>query len=125
MILDTTAISALSFENAEVVAALGANVRHHLPVIVIGEYEFGFAGSKRNKELKEWFALLVSESFVLTVDRETATYYGTICAALKRAGTPIPSNDIWIAALATQHDLPVLSEDTHFDRISGIRRVSW
>src|SRR5258708_6800503 len=125
MILDTTAVSALSFEDADLMSALGTSLRHHLPVIVIGEYEFGLAGSKRNKELTAWFALLVSESLVLTVDRETATHYGAICAALKRNGTPIPSNDLWIAALAVQHDLPVVSQDGHFDLVRGVRRVGW
>ena len=125
MILDTNAVSALSFEDSDLVAVLGANARHHLPVIVIGEYEFGLSGSKRHKELKGWFALLVSESLVLTVDRETAAHYGAICAALKRAGKPIPSNDIWIAALAVQHGLPVVSQDGHFDHVPGIRRLGW
>ena len=92
MILDTNAVSALSFEDADLAEFLGTSLRHHLPVIVIGEYEFGLAGSKRNKELKAWFNLLVSESIVLTVDRETASRCGTICAALKRSGKPNPSN---------------------------------
>ena len=123
MILDTNAVSALSFEDADLVTVLGKRLRHHLPVIVIGEYEFGLAGSKRYKELKAWFALLVSESLVLTVDRETATHYGAICAALKRSGTPIPSNDLWIAALALQHGFPVVSRDQHFDVVRGVQRV--
>lgn len=125
MILDTNAVSALSFEDADLAEFLGTSLRHHLPVIVIGEYEFGLAGSKRNKELKAWFNLLVSESIVLTVDRETASHYGTICATLKRSGKPIPSNDLWIAALAMQHGLPIVSRDDHFDRVSGIRRLDW
>jgi tRNA(fMet)-specific endonuclease VapC len=125
MILDTNAVSALSFEDADLADRLGASECHHLPVIVIGEYEFGLAGSKRNKELRAWFHLLVSESIVLAVDRETATHYGTICAALKRTGQPIPSNDLWIAALALQHGLPVVSRDDHFDRVSGLRRLEW
>ena len=125
MILDTTAVSALSFEDADLMAVLGASLRHHLPVIVIGEYEFGLAGSKRHKELKAWFALLISECLVLTLDRESAGIYGTICAALKRSGTPIPSNDIWIAALAVQHSLPVVSQDRHFDLVPNLQRVGW
>ncbi|MDR3405388.1 MAG: type II toxin-antitoxin system VapC family toxin [Chthoniobacter sp.] len=125
MILDTNAISALSFDDADLVSALGTSLRHHLPVIVIGEYEYGIAGSRRNKELKEWFDLLVSESIVLTVERDTATHYGTISAALKKKGTPIPSNDLWIAALAVQHGLPIVSQDKHFDLVPGIRRVAW
>jgi tRNA(fMet)-specific endonuclease VapC len=46
-------------------------------------------------------------------------------AELKRAGTPIPTNDLWIAALCRQHDLPLLSRDRHFDRVPGLRRIAW
>lgn len=125
MILDTNAVSALSFGDADLAAVLGSRLRLHLPVVVIGEYEFGLAGSQKNKELKAWFGQLVSQSIVLTVDRETATLYGSICAALKRSGQPIPSNDLWISALAAQHGLPIVSRDQHFDWVSGIRRVDW
>jgi tRNA(fMet)-specific endonuclease VapC len=44
---------------------------------------------------------------------------------LKSAGTPIPSNDVWIAALCRQHRLPLLSRDRHFDGVPGIRRLAW
>ncbi len=125
MILDTNAVSALSFDDADLAALLGKSLRHHLPVIVIGEYEYGLAGSRRNRELKDWFDLLVAESIVLLVDRETASQYSTISAALKKKGTPIPSNDLWIAALALQHGLPVISRDQHFDFVPGIRRLVW
>ena len=125
MILDTNAVSALSFEDTGLIAVLGKSLRHHLPVIVIGEYEHGLGGSKRHKELAAWFGLLISESLVLTVDRETAAHYAAICTALKRSGTPIPSNDLWIAALAVQHGLPVVSRDGHFDVVRGVRRVGW
>jgi predicted nucleic acid-binding protein len=94
MILDTNAVSALSFEDADLLAVLASSLRLYLPVIVIGEYEFGLAGSKKSKELKAWFALLVAASIVLAVDRETAAHYGTICSALKRSGKPIPSNEL-------------------------------
>jgi predicted nucleic acid-binding protein len=44
---------------------------------------------------------------------------------LKRAGTPIPSNDVWIAALCRQHSLPVVSRDRHFDAVPGLKRLHW
>ena len=125
MILDTNAVSALSFEDVKLAGILAMSPHHHLPVIVIGECEFGLAGTKRNKELKAWFNLLVSESIVLAVDRETASQYGAVHAALKRGGKPVPSNDVWIAALAIQHSLPIVSREEHFDRIPGVRRHAW
>jgi len=44
---------------------------------------------------------------------------------LKRAGTPLPANDLWIAALAREHGLPIVSRDAHFDRVRGIQRLAW
>ena len=62
---------------------------------------------------------------VLDVDEETASYYATIRTELKRAGTPIPSNDVWIAALCRQHSFSLLSRDRHFDLVRGIERIDW
>ena len=59
------------------------------------------------------------------MDLETADHYARLRNELKQAGMPIPSNDIWIAALACQYGLPVVSRDTHFDRVRGIRRLDW
>ena len=125
MILDTNAVSALAMEDAGLVSLLASRDRHHLPVIVIGEYDFGLAGSRRGRELRQWLALLVSESIVLPVELETAHHYALLRNELKKAGTPVPSNDIWIAALALQHGEPIVSRDTHFDCIASIQRIAW
>ncbi len=62
---------------------------------------------------------------MLDVNDRTALCYADIRVELKKAGSPIPANDVWIAALARQHDLPVVSRDKHFDLVQGVRRVSW
>jgi tRNA(fMet)-specific endonuclease VapC len=62
---------------------------------------------------------------VLRVDAATATFYALVRHELKSLGLPIPYHDIWIAALARQHGLPVVSQDSHFDSVRGIRRLSW
>ena len=62
---------------------------------------------------------------VLSVDNETASEYALIRGELRRSGRPIPGNDVWIAALARQHALPVLSRDHHFDVVPGLRRIGW
>ena len=62
---------------------------------------------------------------ILGVGFDTAFHYAEIRLELKRTGTPIPANDLWIAALCRQHDLPLMSRDRHFDRVLGIRRVGW
>jgi predicted nucleic acid-binding protein len=62
---------------------------------------------------------------VLAVTDETAMSYAMVRIGLKAKGTPIPANDAWIAALALQHKLPVLSRDRHFDAVSQLRRQGW
>ena len=62
---------------------------------------------------------------VLDVNSETARHYADVREELRRAKTPIPENDLWIAALARQHDLPVITRDAHFDNVPGIRRIGW
>jgi tRNA(fMet)-specific endonuclease VapC len=62
---------------------------------------------------------------VLEISADTAAVYAEIRQALKARATPIPSNDVWIAALARQHSLSILSDDAHFDKVPGIRRVCW
>lgn len=62
---------------------------------------------------------------VLPVNTATAAHYGIIKAALRAKGHPIPENDIWIAAVALQHDLPVVSRDEHFREIDALALVRW
>ena len=57
---------------------------------------------------------------LLAVDEETSERYATIRVALKKAGTPVASNDIWIAASAMQHGLPILTSDRDFQKISQV-----
>ena len=76
-------------------------------------------------EYERWLAASLQVCRVFEVNRETATRYAEIRSELKRVGTPIPSNDAWIAALCRQHNIPVLSRDKRFDWVKGIRRVGW
>jgi tRNA(fMet)-specific endonuclease VapC len=62
---------------------------------------------------------------VLDVNHETAGHYSAIGLELKKKGTPIPANDLWIAALCQQHALPLLSRDRHFDFVPRLQRLTW
>jgi predicted nucleic acid-binding protein len=62
---------------------------------------------------------------VLEIVESTTVHYATVRSLLKAQGTPIPANDCWIAALAKEHRLPVVSRDMHFDWVQGIRRIAW
>jgi tRNA(fMet)-specific endonuclease VapC len=125
VILDTNAVSALLAGDPAIGEVLAGEDRHHLPVIVLGEFRYGLLRSTHRRRLETLLETLVRESIVLRVDEETAEAYARLRDALRRAGRPIPENDIWIAALANQHDQPVVSRDLHFDDVGGISRVGW
>ena len=125
MILDTNALSAWFDGNPQVDELIRA--QHHLavPVVVLGEYRFGIALSRLRKDREARLQILEDNATVLDIDRETARCFASIRLALRKAGSPIPSNDMWIAALALQHTLPLLSRDGHFDAVAGVRRLAW
>ena len=125
MILDTNALSAFADGVSAVVQQIATADELHVPVIVLGEYRFGIATSRRRREYERWLARGGSFWNVLPLVEETAMHYASIRQQLKSAGAPLPANDVWIAALARQHDMPVLTRDAHFDAVPGLTRFSW
>lgn len=125
MIVDTNALSAIVDEQPGIHAALEQAAAVLIPVIVLGEYGFGIAQSTRRSQHQKWLRESLPAYGILDITRETAEHYAALRLEMKRAGTPIPSNDLWIAALCREHKLPVLSRDRHFDRVRGLRRLQW
>ena len=125
MILDTNALSAAADDDPGAVAVLSRAEQMVLPVIVLGEYRHGIAQSRNRASYESWLAELLPDCMVLDIQEPTTHHYAEITLELKRKGKPIPTNDIWIAALCRQHSLPLLSRDRHFDLVSGTKRVDW
>jgi tRNA(fMet)-specific endonuclease VapC len=125
MILDTNAVSAVADNQAAAVPIFSSVASIELPAIVLGEYRFGIAQSRRRKEYEKWLEELIAATRVLSVDEETSKHYAQVRSELKKAGKPILSNDLWIAALARQHRLPLMSQDAHFDSVPGLKRIGW
>ena len=125
MILDTNALSALLDKEAALLEAIGDSRELALPVIVLGEFRFGISVSRRRNEYLAWLRRDLSLFRVLPVVEETSVYYAAIRSELKASGSPIPANDSWIAALARQHRMPIVSRDTHFDKVKNIERLGW
>ena len=125
MILDTNALSAFVDGDAGVGDALRTQARAAIPVIVLGEFRYGIAQSRRRSSYEAWLESSLIHFDILPVTDETAIAYATLRVTLKRSGRPIPANDAWIAALALQHHLPILSRDEHFDVVPGLNRRSW
>ena len=125
MIVDTNALSAFADGEPGVLAEIGKAQRIAVPVIVLGEFLFGIAQSRGRIEYEIWINETLRLSQFLDVTSDTAAKYAEVRLELKRLGTPIPSNDMWIAALCRQHGLPLLSQDRHFDSVKGLRRAGW
>lgn len=106
-------------------ALLDGAERVGVPAITLGELRAGFrlgGREERNEaELAEFLANPVVE--VLALDAEASRHYGQIVADLRRAGTPVPTNHIWIAATAARHGSTVLTYDDHFARIVRVGSV--
>lgn len=125
MILDTNAVSALFAGDPALGCALSGEDRFHLPTVVVGEYRYGLARSRQAGDLAFLLERLILDSIVLPIELATASHYAQVRDELRSRGTPIPENDVWIAALARQHALTILSRDEHFDRVQHIVRRAW
>ena len=124
MILDPNAVSAWAEGIASVEHSLRAASRLVVPTVVLGEFYFGIRQSRHRARYEDWLRRYLPLTDIAMVTRVTADVYAEIWLELKRSGTPIPVNDAWIAALARQHDLPVLSNDSHFDAVKGVQRLA-
>lgn len=124
-LLDTNIIIALFAEDNAVLAKLSEAREVFIPIIVLGELYYGAckSASKRNNiSLIDGFA---SKNVVLSCDIETARHYGEIKDIQRANGRPLPENDLWIAAIAKQHHLRLVSRDRHFHEIKGLTVEVW
>jgi tRNA(fMet)-specific endonuclease VapC len=125
MILDTNGLSAVAEGEPALKPVLRKAAQVAIPVIVLGEYRYGISQSRDRVYYEQWLTEYLPKFRILDVDERTTISYSAVRMELRKAGTPIPSNDIWIAALCRQHSLPLLSRDRHFDAVPGITRVAW
>ena len=126
LVLDTSAYSHFRGGHAEVLDALSRAERVLVPVTVLGELEAAFQWGSRARENRRALEDFLEEPFVdlLPVTAAVARQYGRVFAGLRRAGTPIPVNDIWIAASAIDCGGTLLTFDRDFDRIAGLDHVT-
>ncbi len=125
MILDTNGLWAMADGDPKLETILHRVSELAIPAIVLGEYRYGIMQSSKRGRYEKWLIEVVAGCRVLHVDERTASQYADIRLELKRIGRPIPGNDAWIAALARQHSMPVLSRDEHFDAVPNLKRVAW
>lgn len=122
LLLDTTAYSAMRRGDDRLIDPVREASEVALTPVVLGELVYGFAGGRLEQENRRLLrAFLDTERVrVVAIDEETAERYAAIRDHLRRQGTPIPTNDLWIAASAAQHGLTVLSLDKHFKDVPQI-----
>ena len=122
VLLDTSAYSAFMRGHTDIRMAVRLNEEIFLNSVVIGELTAGFIkGNRRKKNEAELRRFLASPRVgLLDVTEETAGRYAVILNSLWQAGTPIPTNDIWIAASAMEYGLRVLTTDDHYQKIPQI-----
>jgi tRNA(fMet)-specific endonuclease VapC len=122
ILIDTNAYTAFKRNLPEAVQVIQNAPKLGLPIIVVGELLAGFAAGQReqkNKQELEQF-LASPRVTVLSIDKKTTEFYASIYASLRAKGQPIPTNDLWIAALALQHSASLFSFDAHFQNIIGL-----
>lgn len=123
--LDTNRYTDLCRGDATVLETLEMADEIWLPFIVLGELRAGFAvGAQgpRNEAVLRRF-LLKPRVGVLYPDEQTTHHYAAIFRQLRKQGAPIPTNDMWIAALALQHSLILFARDAHFDALPQLARI--
>jgi len=125
VILDTNALSAFADGDEKLLLALDGETELAIPVIVLGEYLYGVEQSRLRASYQAWLKSNLRFFDLLPIVRETAERYSEIRHELKAAGTPVPTNDLWIAALTRQHRVRLVTRDAHFRAIRNLPIVVW
>lgn len=124
-LLDTNILSAWLQGDTTIANSIDKATAVYIPIIVIGELYYGASFSTQVQKNTENVKKLTSHYQILSLDEETTVMYGNIKASLRKKGKPIPENDIWIAAIAMQLNLPLVTRDKHFTEIEGMLLEAW
>lgn len=122
VVLDTSAYSRLRGGDEQVIESLAAADVVLVPTVVIGELEAGFRLGSRTADNRARLAEFLEEPFVVTVEttRDVASRYGQLFAELRKAGTPVPVNDIWITATTLDTGAHLITFDHDFERFGSM-----
>ena len=122
ILIDTNIYSDAMRGEKYAVNILRRNVQVLISPVVIGELLAGFKrGTKEGKNKQQLDEFLSRERvFELSISSETSEFYAFILNQLKEQGTPIPTNDIWIAASAMENGAALATRDEHFHKITGL-----
>lgn len=123
--LDTNAYVAYFRSDPEIVQRVQESELVFLPFVVLGELRGGFLGGRQSEQNERHLAEFLNSPRVepLFADEQTTHHFARLYLQLRKQGTPIPMNDLWIAALVVQHDLMLVARDRHFDHLPQLLRA--
>ena len=124
-LLDTNIITAWLKGEISVAEKIDKAKEVNIPITVLGELYYGAMYSLHVQKNIDNIKIITAHYNVLPIDEDTTIAYGSIKAALRKKGTPIPENDIWIAAIAQRYALTLISRDKHFKEIHSIKVKQW
>jgi tRNA(fMet)-specific endonuclease VapC len=126
LLIDTNIYSYALKGDDDVVEVLRKSEQIGISVISIGELLSGFKGGGREKKNREELEIFLDSPRVVVypVDEDTSEFYAEIINNLREIGKPVPTNDVWIAAIAFQNGLKLFTKDIHFKTIPGLSLVS-
>lgn len=124
-LLDTNVYIALKASDPLLLETMASDPTVYTSSVVIGELVFGAYKSQKREENLKAVRDFAANITILPVTYETAFYYGQVREELRAKGKPIPENDIWIAAVALEHKLVLVTDDSHFNNVSKLQVESW
>ena len=124
IVLDTNAYTRLLTGEEDVLDVIGTAETVYMSIFVLGELYAGFAGGAKERENKNTLNrfLLKPSVKILNATAETSEVFGMVKQELKKTGTLLPINDVWIAAHTLETGSTLVTYDNHFKKIAGIRR---
>jgi tRNA(fMet)-specific endonuclease VapC len=125
VLLDTNVVVAHLRTDPDLTARLRATPALYLPWVVLGELHYGALRAQRREAQLALIRDFLQTTTLLMPDQSTSETYGQVKAELAETGRLIPDNDIWIAAMARQFDLPLVTRDAHFAAVPGLTTLAW
>ncbi len=124
IVIDTNAFTRQLAGEEDVLDVSGTAEIVYMSIFVLGELYAGFAGGTKERANKDALNSFLSKPTVkiLNATSETAKVFGMVKQDLKKAGTPLPINDVWIAAHTLETGSTLITYDSHFNKIAGLRR---
>lgn len=124
-LLDTNIIIALFASESSILSNLAKADEVFIPSIALGELYYGTRKSGRFQKNLERIEEFAANNTLVECDANTARQYGDVKNRLRIKGRPLPENDVWIAALALQHDWTLVTRDAHFQEVESLQTIAW